>query len=140
MKWIACAAGLLLSGAVLAQSPSEAIEEAVAAGVLTEQAAHTANNYYSFYIQHAVRIVDDRKADGPNVRPASELVHKVSGQAATEADLIDFNPLLFDLQADHQFTVFYEVGDLTVMVLSEQRLEVLWKRHQINTQAQQNRK
>ena len=67
-------------------------------------------------------------------------VHKVSGQSATEADLNDFNPLLFDLQADPQFTVFYEVGDLTVMVLSEQRLEVLWKRHQINTQAQQNRK
>ena len=140
MKWIAFAAGLLLSGAVLAQSPTEAIDEAVAAGVLTEQAAHTANDYYSFYVQNAVRIVEDRKADCPNVRPASKLVHKVSGQAATEADLTDFNPLLFDLQADPQFTVFYEVGDLTVMVLSEQRLEVLWKRHQINTQAQQNHK
>ena len=140
MKWIAFAAGLLLSGTVLAQSPSDAVEQAVAAGVLTEQAAHTADEYYTFYVQNAVRIVEDRKADSANMRPATELRHKITGQSVTQADLEDFNPLLFDLQADPQFTVFYQVEDLTVMVLSEQRLEVLWKRHQINTQAEQYRK
>lgn len=139
MKWIAFAAGLLLSGAVLAQSPTEAIEEAVAAGVLTEQAAHTANDYYSFYVQNAVRIVADSKSDGPQVRPASELLHKATGAAVTEAELADFNPLMYDLQADPQLTVFYTVGEQTIMVISEQRLQVMWKRHQINTQAQQNR-
>lgn len=133
MKVMALAVGLLLSGLLHAQLPSAQTQEARNAGITQSDDIAWLN----FYAANAVRIFEGVKG-GAATRPASELVHKQTGAAISESDLngfAPFNPLMYELHADPQVPVVYHVGNYTVQVLSEARLQTLWKRHQINENA-----
>lgn len=136
MKLVTLLAALALTMGSFAQStPSTTGPSAPSIELPTDQA------FLAFYAQNATRVFAYGKPDDTSVLPASTLIHKFEQRAFDFSDLANFSPADWNLGMQDELPVFYAVdANTTLMVLSAERLLILWEREMVNQNAQQNRK